>query len=287
MRPVNLIPAEERRGDVAPSRTGVLSYIVVGALAVIALAVTVTALLNNSIDGKQEEIAELEQRESETAARAGSLAPFAEFEQITEARIETVNALAASRFDWERVMQELSKVIPARVWLINLTGTVSPEVSVEDGAQVGLRSGIAGPALELVGCARSQRDVARLIAAVGDIDGVTRVSASKSEKPDAETAASDQREGATTECRTRSFISKFELVAAFDAVATPQGAVPSAPTEPAQPGPEATPTSDAAGDAADGGVEAAEAAQAEARDSVAEAEQDVEKAKRIASGRTG
>lgn len=289
MRPVNLIPAEERRGEAAPSRTGVLSYVVVGVLAAVVLAVTVTVLLSNSISDKEAEVADLEQRDSETAARAASLAPFAEFQQIKEARVETVDALANSRFDWERVMIELSKVIPPRVWLTNLTGTVSPEVEIEDGAKTALRSGVEGPALELVGCASSQRDVARLIAAVGDIDGVTRVSAGKSEKPDASAVSGDQAQPGSTECRTRSFITKFELVAAFDAVEIPDGAVPPAPSAPTAPEPGAAPASnDQPGSGEpDGGVNEVEQKKAEARDSVAQADKKVEKAKNIASGGAG
>jgi Tfp pilus assembly protein PilN len=289
VRPVNLIPPEERRGDAAPSRTGALSYIVVGVLAAAVLAVTVTVLLNKSISDKEAEVAELEQRESETAARAESLAPFAEFQQIKEARVETVNALADSRFDWERVMIELSKVLPPRVWLINLTGTVSPEVEVEGGASVALRGGVNGPALELVGCAASQRDVARLIAAVGDIDGVTRVSAAKSEKPDTAASGADPAQTATGECRTRSFITKFELVAAFDAVEIPEGALPPASPETPAPGPEAAPASDeeSAAEGSDGGVSEVEQKGAEARESVAKADKKVEKAKSIASGGSG
>jgi Tfp pilus assembly protein PilN len=289
MRPVNLIPPEERRGEAAPSRTGALSYVVVGVLAAAVLAATVTVLLNRSVSDKEAEVAELEQRESETAARAASLAPFAEFQQIKDTRVETVDALAESRFDWERVMIELSKVIPSRVWLTNLTGTVSPEVSVKEAANMSLRSGVSGPALELVGCAASQRDVARLIAAVGDIDGVTRVSAGKSEKPDSGAVAADQSQKATTECRTRNFITKFELLAAFDAVEVPEGAVPATPPEPTAPAPEAASTSEGtpASDGSDGGVGGAEQQEAEARDSVANAKKKVEKAKNIASGGTG
>lgn len=41
MRPVNLIPPEERRGERAPMRTGSLSYLLVGALALVLGAVTV------------------------------------------------------------------------------------------------------------------------------------------------------------------------------------------------------------------------------------------------------
>lgn len=291
MRPVNLIPAEERRGEAAPSRTGALSYIVVGVLAAAVVAVTVTVLLNNSISDKESEVAELEQQESETAARAASLAPFSEFQQIKDARVETVNALAESRFDWERVMIELSKVLPPRVWLTSLSGTVSPDVEVENAANLTLRAGVAGPALELVGCAASQRDVARLIAAVGDIDGVTRVSVGKSEKPDTEATAADQGQTVTNECRTRNFIPKFELVAAFDAVAIPEGAAPPAsptPPEPTPAEPEAAPTAEGESSSeGDGGVGEVEQQGAEARDSVAQADGKVEKAKNIASGGSG
>ena len=40
MRPVNLIPAEERRGQNAPLRTGPVAYIVLGALVALLGAVT-------------------------------------------------------------------------------------------------------------------------------------------------------------------------------------------------------------------------------------------------------
>lgn len=289
MRPVNLIPKEERRGEAAPSRTGSLSYLVVGVLAAAVLAVAVTVLLNNSISDKEAQVAELEQRESETAARAETLAPFAEFQQIKDARVQTVNALADSRFDWERVMIELSKVLPARVWLTNLTGTVSPEVQVADSAGSNLRAGIEGPALELVGCAASQRDVARLIAAVGDIDGVTRVAAGKSEKPDsAPTTTGEGQEQTTDECRTRRFITKFELVAAFDAVEIPDGAPPPAPPGATTPEPEATPAAEgSAAEGNDGGVGEAQQQEAAARESVERADKRVDKARSIASGGAG
>lgn len=283
MRPVNLIPLDERRGDSAPSRTGALSYIVVGVLAFAFLAVTVTAMLGKSISDKEAEVATLEEREAEAAARAQSLAPFAQFQQIKDARVQTVNALAASRFDWERVMRELSKVLPSHVWLTGLTGTVSPEVDVEKASKVGLRAEVPGPALELVGCARSQRDVARLIASIGDIDGITRVTAAKSEKPASETTASGGEQKGTSECRTRNFITRFELVAAFDAVEVPEGAIPPAPADGAAP--EAAPTGSPS--AEDGGVGEVEQGQEQARESVAEAEEDVKRAKKIAQGKSG
>ena len=57
-------------------------------------------------------------------ARAAELAPYGEFASLEQARAETVSSLAQSRFDWERVLNELALVMPERVTLETLTGTV-------------------------------------------------------------------------------------------------------------------------------------------------------------------
>ncbi len=242
MRPVNLIPAEDRRGESAPSRAGALSYVVVGALAIAVLGVAALTLASKSVDDKQAEVASLEAQDAELQARASSLSSFASFQTVKDARSATISSLAESRFDWERVMRELSLVLPERVWLVNLTGTVAPGVEVPLSAAVDLRDEVPGPALEIVGCARSQRDVARMIAAVGDIDGVTRVTAADSAKPTAEVAGGSSDSG--DDCRTRNFIAKFSIIAAFDSVPVPPGAAPPVTSAP--------PPADAAPAPADG-----------------------------------
>jgi Tfp pilus assembly protein PilN len=227
MRPVNLIPADQRRHDGGGSKSGVISYAIIGLLAVAVVGVTVMTLLDRQLSDKQSEIATLEATAAETDAQAQGLAPFISFADRTNARVDTVTALAQSRFDWERVIRELTLVLPNRVWLTSLIGSVSPSVAVSDGESVDLRASIPGPALELVGCAKSQREVASLISALGDIDGVTRVAVGRSEKP--ESGASDASAGsnnATADCRTRDFITRFEAVAAFDSIPVPAGAVP-------------------------------------------------------------
>ena len=224
MRPVNLIPPEDRRGDAAPARAGAASYIVVAVLFALLFAVTGVVLAGNSVSEKETELAQAEAERTETQARAEALSSFASFQSMKLDRVSTVASLADSRFDWERIMREVSLVLPDNVWLTNLTGTVAPDVSVKDAAQVKLRASVAGPALSMVGCARSQSDVAELIAAMGDIDGVTRVLAEESEKPTGETGASGSEEGVSDDCRTRDFIPQFHLVAAFDAVPVPETA---------------------------------------------------------------
>lgn len=236
MRPVNLIPPEERRGDRAPARTGVLPYLIVAALGLVLAGVTAVVLTENQISDRKAEVGTLEAREAAASARADALRPYAEFASVQLARQATVTSLAQSRFDWERVMREFALVIPSDVWLVKLTGTASPEVQVDDSAGVSIREQVSGPALAIVGCAASQQGVARFVEALRDIDGVTRVGLAKSERPDRSQESGATSSGGQVEddCRTRDFITKFELVAAFDEVPTPAAAtapppVPAAP----------------------------------------------------------
>jgi Tfp pilus assembly protein PilN len=240
VRPVNLIPQDERRGDRAAMRTGAFSYVLIGALAAAVLGVAALALTSKQISDKKSEVARLQQQEQAAQAKAQSLQAFTQFRAAQEARSATIVSLAQSRFDWERVLNEFARVIPSDVWFVKVSGTVDPTVSVQDSPDIQGRDSIPGPALEMEGCASSQDAVAALVANLEDIDGVTRVGLESSEKADdsqgtAATAApttSDSGSATNTDCRTRDFIFQFKIVAAFDEVPTPATAtsVPSVPS---------------------------------------------------------
>ena len=229
MRPINLIPPEDRRGDSAPLRTGPLPYIVIGALVAVLLGVGGIVLLGNQISESKNELAKVEAEDSAAAARAQQLSAYTRFRDMSEQRVQTVQSLADSRFDWERVMRELSLVLPSSVWLTNLTASASADANVSGGGGGGsLRSQIPGPALEIGGCATGQDAVAGFVTALKDIDGVTRVGVESSELGEEEEAgeAGSVETGSNTgstgdECRTRDFIAKFSLVVAFDAAPVP------------------------------------------------------------------
>jgi Tfp pilus assembly protein PilN len=208
MRPVNLIPPEERAGSRKPLRSGPLAYIVVGALAAAVIAITALVVTENSVSEKKSEVASLEAEQAQLTAKAQELSAYTQFQTVSERRLATITELANSRFDWPRILHELSLVLPANVQLTSLAGNVSPGVAA-GGAGVGLRSGIAGPALEMVGCTTSQAAVAEFIEALKDIDGVTRVGfqgSSMGNGTSATAAGSCESGGA-----------QFQVVAAFDA----------------------------------------------------------------------
>ncbi len=237
MRPVNLIPEEERPGRRRPMRGGPLAYIVVGALAAAAVGVAVLAVTDNQISDSKVEIAKLEDEKSAVEARAQALDAYTQFHNLREQRVATVTSLADSRFDWQRVMRELAIVLPGNVWLTNLSGTVSSGVSVSGAASVALRSTIPGPALELIGCASGQDAVAGFVQALQQIDGVTRVGVQYSK-------LGESGGGSGSTCQTRDFIAQFQMVAAFDAapVASEEGSEGNAAPVPAPEPPSETTT---------------------------------------------
>jgi Tfp pilus assembly protein PilN len=227
MRPVNLIPLEDRRGEQAPLRSGPLAYVLVGALVAVLVGVTALVLTDNQISDRKAEVTKLQHEDALAKARAERLAAYTRFQALREQRVETVSSLADSRFDWERVMRELALILPKNVWLVGLTASASPESGVGGGGGSALRTAIPGPALELSGCATGQEAVAGFVTALKEIDGVTRVGIESSELPDKESAAGagDAGSGSGSEggsgCQTRSFIAEFSLVVAFDAAPVP------------------------------------------------------------------
>ncbi|MGE0066002.1 MAG: PilN domain-containing protein [Solirubrobacterales bacterium] len=214
MRPVNLIPTEERRGERRPLRGGPLAYVIVGALALAVIGVAVLVVTGNQISERKADVTQLESETAAVEAEAQALAAYTQFHGTAQARVATVSSLADSRFDWERVMRELALVFPDDVWLTNLTATASPAVAPENAASVSLRSGVAGPALEIIGCGRSQDAVAGFVQVLKDIDGVTRVGLQGSSL--GETSGGGGSSAAST-CQTRGFIAQFQLVVGFDA----------------------------------------------------------------------
>lgn len=274
MRPVNLIPPEERRGDRAPLRAGGISYMIVGLLTAALLGVIALVMTGNTITEKEGELASLEARQAAAEQRVSELAPYGEFATLSDSRQETISTLAKSRFDWDRVMHELALVIPDDVWLDSLTGSVAPGVTTggDSGTETSAAdASITGPSLRITGCADGQVAVARFLAALRDIDGVTRVGMQQSSLGDKGiSGAGGTTDSATAgdvsgDCQTREFIASFEITIAFDAVpppaylATADSVVPAA-----APATTETTTTD------DGGTAESEAEQQSAEDSAAE-----------------
>lgn len=249
MRPVNLILPEDRRGERAPLRTGPVAYILVAFLVLAFAGVYAVVSTGNSISERQAQVTALEQELESSAARADALRSFSDFASLEQTRTATVSQLAASRFDWERVLREMALVLPEGITLTKLTGGI-PGAAGDVGA-----ADIDAPSLTIEGCTTDQEIVAGMIASLRDIDGVTRVGLAKSTTPglgniESEEASAEEDDGGTAGCGIRR-TTQFEVTIAFDEATaqtgTPDAAAPapSTPAPPAEPGAETAQTVDA------------------------------------------
>jgi Tfp pilus assembly protein PilN len=211
MRPINLIPEEDRPGGQRPLRTGPLPYVIVGILALAVIGLTLMVVTEGQISDSKAEVAQLESEEQLAKAEAAKLAPYAQFHSVREERVATMTELANSRFDWPRVMQELALVLPRDIHLTSLNASASAESG--EGGSAGMRSAIAGPALELVGCASSQSSVAGFVDALKEIDGVTRVGVPSS----AVGGSTESGSAVASTCAAGMSAAQFQIVVGFDA----------------------------------------------------------------------
>jgi Tfp pilus assembly protein PilN len=193
MKAVNLLPSDLRGAPKASAAItarqdvprGPGAFIVLGALAFGVLALAGYVLTSNTIKDRQSELVQLESQYQVAQQRAAALAPYAQFDQLAKGRVATLRDLAGRRFDWDQALRDLSRSLPGDVTLKSLDGSVSSA----NGGGGGLRSSIDTPAITLQGCTSSHSAVARLMSRLRTVNGVTRVSLSRSVKPGTAAAA--------------------------------------------------------------------------------------------------
>jgi Tfp pilus assembly protein PilN len=187
VRAVNLLPpdfsgASKASGDqgARPEVTGGAGpFVVLGVLAACVAGAAGYVVTDNTVKQRQADLDSANAQKQALAGQTAQLKPFADFASLANQRVTTVRDLAGSRFDWEQSLRDLSRAIPADVTLKNLNGSVTTDAG---GGSSGLRGAISAPAITMSGCAPGQTQVARLMARLRNIDGVTRVSLSKSSK---------------------------------------------------------------------------------------------------------
>ena len=116
VRAVNLIPSEQRRAKPSGNGSGA-AYIVVGVLAVFLVMAVAYVLTSNKVNENQTKAAEAKQEADALEAQAAQLGSFTNFAAIKDQRLASVVTTAQSRFDWERLMREVSLIMPEGSWL--------------------------------------------------------------------------------------------------------------------------------------------------------------------------
>jgi Tfp pilus assembly protein PilN len=255
VRAVNLLPPDNRGASKASAelgagpeaKGGAGAFVVLGVLAAAVAGTAGVVLADNTIKQRSVDLQEAAQQQQVLQRQATQLKPYADYDAMAKTRVQTVKDLAGSRFDWEQALSDLSRAIPADVSLSEITGDIGAGAG---GGGSSLRGAIAAPAMTLHGCAPQQTAVARLMARLHDIDGVTRVSLSSSADEKVQDNGGDQsvsevKERLAAPCGTGNR-PKFEVVVFFEKAAakvattptTASGTVGATPT----PAPTATAT---------------------------------------------
>jgi Tfp pilus assembly protein PilN len=250
MRAVNLLPPDLRSGPNGPApavptgveNSGAGAFVVLGVLAFAVVALAAYVLAGNTVKDRKAELAAATAKSAAVSQQVTALQPYADFEAVANARVQTVTDLANSRFDWEQALRDLSRAVPQDVTIASFKGDLG--VSNSGGS---IRGAITAPAITLTGCTYSQTKVATLMARLRNIDGVTRVSLSKSDKEATTASAGAERTApsATGYCG-KNDVPAFEMIVFFEGAAAastapaPGGAAPATTTS-TTPGATATP----------------------------------------------
>lgn len=205
MRPVNLIPDEQRRRPSGES-SGKGAYALLGVLAALLVMVAIYVLTSNQVTERRNEAAvagaEADRLEAEAAKRNN----YTDFAQIAQTRLASVAGVAETRFDWERLMRELALVMPEGTWLQSTEASASGDASA--GGQPATPSAAgAGPSANLVGCTPRPPDVARMMVRLRQLHRVNDVSLNESSREQASTPATVDSCGS---------LYKFDLTVSFD-----------------------------------------------------------------------
>jgi Tfp pilus assembly protein PilN len=163
VKAVNLIPQDQRRRSTGEG-DGKSAPIVLGVLGALLVMVVVYVLTSNTVTERKDDAKAASAEADQLEARAGQQTGYTDFAQIAVTRTQSVAAVAATRFDWERFMRELSHVMPEGSWLQSADASV-----LGDPTSGGATSPTADPnaamtpAANLVGCTPGQDDVARMM----------------------------------------------------------------------------------------------------------------------------
>ena len=185
MRAFDLMPKEEVREKGA--RVG-LAKIAVALLGLVLLAGLAAAYLftgagvmskQGELDDLRAQLAELEVPAEEPTS--GALAGEG------QARTTALSAALATRIAWDRVLREVSLVVPEDVWLTQLSAT-TPNAAGAAGAAPAATPGSTSPnSLTAVGFAGSQESVALLLSRLESIPELTTVQLQASTRTEGET----------------------------------------------------------------------------------------------------
>jgi len=181
VKAINLIPSEQRKARPTGERSGG-AYVAVGVLGALLVMALLYVLTANQVNDSTSKAEAASQQADALEAQAKQLGSFTNFATIKQQRLVSVMTTAQTRFDWERLMRELSRVMPENSWLQTTDASVSGGDSSSTPSTSSSTSSAepTGPSANLIGCTPKQTDVARLLVRLRQMYRVSDVALNES-----------------------------------------------------------------------------------------------------------
>jgi hypothetical protein len=143
-----------------------------------AVAYVMTA---NSVNDNTSKAKQAKQEADALEAQASELESYTDFASIKEQRLAAVVVAAETRFDWERLMREISRVMPSGSWLQTTQASVLGDPAAAAAVLTDPTAAAAtGPQATFVGCTPKQSEVAKILVRLRSMHRVTDVELNES-----------------------------------------------------------------------------------------------------------
>ncbi len=181
MRAVNLLPGDEanqgRKVPPLPVLVGCIGTVVISAL----LAVMFLSA-SAGVAKKQSALEQVQAQYAAIPAPTPASPVVAELPQQRQTRVTALSTVLGQRVAWDRLLREVSQVVPSDVWLVTLNA-LAP--SIAPAAAATPAAGAAPPQSFMVtGCTYSQDSVARFLARLAVVPDLSDMTLGKSESSD-------------------------------------------------------------------------------------------------------
>jgi Tfp pilus assembly protein PilN len=173
VRAVNLLPGSEandgRKVPPLPVLAGCIGTVLISAL--------LAMMYLSASAGVAKKQRALEQVQAAYAAIPAAASPSPVVAELPKQRQTRVTALATvlgQRVTWDRLLREVSQVVPSDVWLLNLNA-LAPSLAPANTA------GTTAQGFVVTGCTYSQDSVARFLARLAVVPDLSNMTLGKSE----------------------------------------------------------------------------------------------------------
>jgi hypothetical protein len=134
----------------------------------------------NGVNDNTSKAKAAKQKANALEAQVSQLDSYTDFASIKEQRLGAVVLAAETRFDWERLMREVSRVMPSGSWLQTTQASVLGDPTAAAAVATDPTLAPTGPQATFVGCTPKQSEVAKILVRLRSMHRVTDVELTES-----------------------------------------------------------------------------------------------------------